>query len=139
MTSERGSLPSATATWQSLATLGRYVINRAVEGEDVRLGAAVASPTACGITLDDSAARNDAEALDRLLALADERKLERRRDALLAGDIVNRSEQRPALHPLLRDFGGTACRNAPAALRDDVLQTRARMQRDGGTAAQRAP
>ena len=128
MTSERGSLPSATATWQSLATLGRYVIDRAAEGEDVRLGAAVASPTACGIALDDTRRVMTPQALDRLLALAEERQLERRRDALLAGDIVNRSEQRPALHPLLRDFGGTACRNAPAALRDGVLRTRARMQ-----------
>ena len=34
---------------------------------------------------------------------------------MLAGEVVNRSESRAALHPLLRDFGGSACRQAPEA------------------------
>ena len=128
MSSERHPLPSATSTWRSLRTLARDVLNAIGQGEDVRLGAAAGHLSACGITVDDTRRSMTGHALEQLLALAGERQLEQRRDALLAGEVVNRSEKRAALHPLLRDFGGTACRRAPSALRDGVLQTRRRLQ-----------
>lgn len=128
MSSTGKSLPSASATWQALATLGRYTRDRTAAGEDVRLGAATGHLSACGMAIDDARRVMTPQALDRLLALAAEARLEQRRDALLAGEVVNKSERRPALHPLLRDFGGAACRHAPAPVRESVLRTRARMQ-----------
>jgi glucose-6-phosphate isomerase len=127
MTSSRPLLPSESATWRRLAVLARDSATRMRHGEGARRG----SPpplSACGIEIDDSRRALSEEALDLLLALADERQLGTRRDAMLAGEVVNRSEGRAALHPLLRDFGGAACRRAPDAARQSVQQTRARMR-----------
>lgn len=55
-----------------------------------------------GCLLDYSKNRITHETLDLLAALADERGLEGRRDALFAGETVNPSEGRPALHTALR-------------------------------------
>ncbi len=128
MSSQQDPLPSTTAAWRSADGLARDVLNRIGRGDDVRLGTAAGRLAACGIAVDDARRSMTADALGQMLALAVERRLEQRRDALLAGEVVNHSEQRAALHPLLRDFGGPACRKAPAALRDGVLKTRARMQ-----------
>jgi glucose-6-phosphate isomerase len=121
------SLPSHGATWQKLASLAREAAGRMARGEDVRSGSG-GPVSACGISVDDSRRVLTDEAVALLLALADERQLTERRDALLAGAVVNKSEGRAALHPLLRDFGGTACREAPEAARRSVLQTRERMR-----------
>jgi len=57
---------------------------------------------AAGLTLDLSKQRWSAETLDRLLALAREAELPEAIAALLDGERVNRSEDRPALHTALR-------------------------------------
>jgi glucose-6-phosphate isomerase len=44
------------------------------------------------------------QTLDLLIALADARQLESRRDALFAGELVNNTERRAAMHMALRDF-----------------------------------
>jgi len=127
MSSNLPHLPSESTTWRELATLARDSVARMTRGDGTRLG--LQPPlSACGIEIEDSRRVLTAEALDLLLALADERQLAKRRDALLAGAVVNRSESRAVLHPLLRDFGGSACRQAPEPARQSVLQTRARMR-----------
>ncbi|HVF34432.1 MAG TPA: glucose-6-phosphate isomerase [Candidatus Saccharimonadia bacterium] len=62
------------------------------------------------LQLDLTRQRIDSAALDALLALANARELRGAIDALFAGEPVNRSERRPALHMALR---------APAPLADD--------------------
>lgn len=57
---------------------------------------------ACGLTLDLSKQRWSDETLSLLLALAEEAGVADAIQALLAGERVNRSEQRPALHTALR-------------------------------------
>ncbi|HVL58868.1 MAG TPA: glucose-6-phosphate isomerase [Burkholderiaceae bacterium] len=66
------------------------------------------SRDAAGLFADFSKQRIDAGALDAMLALARASEFERRRDALFAGEIVNPTEQRAALHCALRGVGGSA-------------------------------
>ena len=67
-------------------------------------------------------------ALDALLALAGERGVAARRDAMLRGDAVNRTEQRAALHSALRvPDPPPADDPAPPALVAQVHATRRRM------------
>ncbi len=127
MPSNHPLLPSESATWRRLATLARDSAASMTRDDGTRLGSQPPL-SACGIEIDDSRRVLTAEAIDLLLALADERQLAKRRDALLAGAVVNRSEGRAALHPLLRDFGGPVCGKAPEAARQSVQRTRARMR-----------
>ncbi|KAA0217621.1 MAG: glucose-6-phosphate isomerase [Lautropia sp.] len=63
---------------------------------------------AAGLHLDLTRHRLPGEALDALLALARASSLESRRDAMYAGEEVNFTEQRPALHVALRAPAGAA-------------------------------
>jgi glucose-6-phosphate isomerase len=83
------------------------------------------SREACGILLDLSRQRLDADAVAGLMALADSRGLAARRDALLAGEPVNGTEKRAALHTLLRMPAGAAVPPALAPLHAEVLAVRA--------------
>lgn len=58
--------------------------------------------SACGITIDASKTRLTPVAEAGLLELAEHADVAGWRDALFAGEPVNQSEQRPALHPALR-------------------------------------
>lgn len=128
MPSDPRRLPSASATWQRLTACAQELRLRFDRGEDARFGPTPDSHvSACGIELDESRRSMTAEALQLMLGLAQEVGIEARRDALFAGGTVNRSEHRAALHPLLRDFGGRACKDAPENLRRRVLETRLRM------------
>ena len=62
---------------------------------------------AAGWLLDYSKQRIDAQIMKRLLALARERGLEERRDAMFAGEKVNTTEKRAALHIALRAPAGS--------------------------------
>ena len=78
-----------------------------------------------GLELDYSRQLLDAPALDALLALAEEADLPARAQALLSGESVNNTEDRPALHSLLR------ATVAPSGLEDsfrEVVETRALMK-----------
>ncbi|MCP5155362.1 MAG: glucose-6-phosphate isomerase [Ectothiorhodospiraceae bacterium] len=66
------------------------------------------SASACGLLLDYSKHRVDAEAMTRLLALADAVGLRGAIDRLFAGEHVNTTEDRPALHMALRHRGDGA-------------------------------
>ena len=61
-----------------------------------------------GLSLDFSKNRITDEVLDALLALASSCNLESRREALLRGERVNVTEDRPALHTALRNPGTEA-------------------------------
>ncbi len=82
---------------------------------------------AAGLAADFSKQRLDDRSLDALFALGRQAGIEARRQALFAGDIVNPTEQRPALHMALRG-------KAPVqAIAQDVAAERSRI-RDLATA-----
>ena len=56
----------------------------------------------CGLELDSSKQRLDADAWTALFAHAESLNLSARIQALLSGEIVNATEGRPALHPAYR-------------------------------------
>ena len=59
---------------------------------------------AAGLTLDYSKNRITSETMSLLTQLAKKRDLPAQIKALFEGELVNRSEQRPALHTALRNF-----------------------------------
>lgn len=77
--------------------------------------------SALGVTLDARKQRLDLDAWKALMDLAREVGVEDRREALLAGRIVNETENRPALHTALRD---------PDRLEDVTLSKRIREARN---------
>lgn len=92
---------------------------------------------ACGLYLDYSKQRVDDDALAALLRLAEARALPRWRERLFAGEPVNNTEHRPALHMALRaplddpQFHGVAAdvhavRTAMARYADEVRDGRRR-------------
>jgi glucose-6-phosphate isomerase len=98
-----GTLTDSSA-WQSLlahyeAVRGRHLRDLFAEEPDrvERL-----TLDAAGIHADLSKHRVTAETVPLLLALADERRVAARRDAMFRGEHVNVSEDRPALHVALR-------------------------------------
>ncbi len=60
-----------------------------------------------GLTLDFSRQRITQETLNIFTRLASENELQEKISALMRGDLVNVSEDRPALHTALRDFSPT--------------------------------
>jgi glucose-6-phosphate isomerase len=83
------------------------------------------SREACGLLLDFSRQRMDAEAFAALLDHAQQAGLATRIDAMLDGAIVNETEKRAALHTLLRVPSGSALAPALAAPHAEVLAVRA--------------
>ena len=65
--------------------------------------AAIAPIEAAGLYADFSRQAIDADAFGALLALAETMPLKTQRELMFAGGIVNKTEQRPALHTALRD------------------------------------
>ena len=57
---------------------------------------------ACGLVMDFSRQHLDPDTLQALLALAEERQLEKQREKLFAGESVNNTEDRAAMHMALR-------------------------------------
>lgn len=58
--------------------------------------------SAAGLTLDMTRQLLDKSVLDQLLAMAEAAALEAKRDAMLAGDAINNTENRPVIHCDLR-------------------------------------
>jgi glucose-6-phosphate isomerase len=83
------------------------------------------SREACGLLLDFSRQRIDAEAFAALLDHGERSGLGARIDAMLDGAIVNETENRAALHTLLRVAAGSTLSPALAALHAEVLAVRA--------------
>ena len=81
------------------------------------------------IFFDFSKQRIDRRALALLVDLAHAAKLEERRAALFAGEIVNPTEGRPALHMALRNLEGTPMLAQGRDVMPDVLAERQKMLR----------
>ncbi len=79
------------------------------------------------ILFDFSKHRVDRVTLALLLDLARAAKLEKRRAAFFAGDIVNPTEYRPALHMALRNMRGTPMQAAGFDVMPEVLAARRAM------------
>jgi glucose-6-phosphate isomerase len=82
-----------------------------------------------GLLVDFSRQRLDAVAFDSLLALARAMDLQRRVAGLFAGEIVNATEGRPALHMLLRAPQGSPVPVQGRDARELVRHERARLAR----------
>ncbi len=84
-------------------------------------------PDGAGLFLDYSRQNVSADTLRLLLALAEARGIEAARAALFAGDVVNPSENRPALHPDARsaDPGDATLATARAGTRSFAERFRA--------------
>jgi glucose-6-phosphate isomerase len=77
------------------------------------------------VVLDARHQRLDAPALDALFALAEAAGFDKARKALLAGDIVNPTEARPALHAALRDASALKDRKLARRIEDARARTAA--------------
>ena len=118
--SERSSFPDLQSHARRLSPVR---VTELFEHDARRADDFVAS--GAGLALDYSRQLLDAAARDALLALADEVDLPARARALLRGEAVNNTEDRPALHSLLR------ASSAPAGLEAsfrEVAATRGVMQ-----------
>lgn len=82
---------------------------------------------AAGLTLDYSKNRLGSVTLALLTALARERGVEMARDAMLAGERINTSEDRPALHTALRRPAGERIVVDGVDVMPAVLEVRTRM------------
>lgn len=101
---ETVSSPSAGAAWQALAAHAAVIRGRHLRdlfAADQGRGEAFAREAA-GLYVDFAKQRVTAETLDLLLALARERGVEERRDAMFRGEPINVTEGRPVLHIALR-------------------------------------
>ena len=78
------------------------------------------------LVLDYAAQRMDDSGLQGLIALANDCQLPHKIDALLSGQVVNRSENKPAFHSLLRAFEGSKLVPMHPWF-EQVAHTRARM------------
>ena len=122
-------MPQIDAAWAALAKAADAARDRRIAGlfdaephRLSRLGVAAA-----GLDLDLSKQPWSLADLDAALRLARAAGVEAARDALLAGEIVNRSEGRPALHPALRAPPGADFHAAGQPVSADVDATRAAM------------
>jgi glucose-6-phosphate isomerase len=83
---------------------------------------------ACDLFLDYSKNRITEESMALLVELARQARVEERRDAMYAGDIVNASEQRAALHVALRHPGDTPFPDARSDVMPEVRGARGQMR-----------
>ncbi|MBI1350872.1 MAG: glucose-6-phosphate isomerase [Actinomycetales bacterium] len=100
--------PTTCAAWNTLAALAAETagttIRQLLDADPARPNALTYE--AAGIHLDLSRQRLDGAVLDALLSLAEERGVLRHRDAMLAGEHINVTEDRAVLHTALRRPAG---------------------------------
>lgn len=80
--------------------------------------------SACGINIDYSHQRISSQTLEQLFALCTESNLREKIHALVRGDKVNLSQNRPALHTALRASGNTPIWVDGKDVMPDILKTR---------------
>lgn len=83
---------------------------------------------AAGISLDYSKNRIQTETMDLLTQLAKKRKLPEQIKALFDGELVNKSENRPALHTALRNFSNRPVMVDGIDVMPEVRDTMSRME-----------
>lgn len=113
-----------TSAWQALETHHGNI--RDLHMQDNMLPC----PTllsACGINLEYSRHRITRETIPLLYALAKEASLPAQLHALFAGEPINHTENRPALHTALRDLSGNAILVNGHNVSSDIKHTRERM------------
>jgi glucose-6-phosphate isomerase len=98
-----------------------------VDTEDARSERRLLS--ACGLELDTTKQRLDAEAWDALLAHAETLDLPAHIQALLSGETVNATEGRPALHPAYRQGANIDGSEAAGVVERTQAETRAFAER----------
>jgi glucose-6-phosphate isomerase len=93
---------SSSPLWQALSAAAKQIpsLRTLFQTEPNRF--AHCSASACGMLLDFSKQRVDANVMQNLFALAREQQLEAKRGAMLRGDAINNTEQRAVLHTALR-------------------------------------
>ncbi|MFT4995078.1 MAG: glucose-6-phosphate isomerase [Paraglaciecola sp.] len=99
-----------SSTWQQLASLAEQVKTEHMRdwfAADPQR-ANTYTQAACGIEVDYSKNLVNAEVMQALFALANDRQVEKKRDAMFAGEIINHTENRAVLHTALRNFSGKA-------------------------------
>jgi glucose-6-phosphate isomerase len=118
--------PEQQPAWKSLtrlaSDLAREPLTRLLDDPARNAALRLEAP---GMSVDFSKQRLDVAALQGLLALAREQDLEGRRSALFAGEPVNTTEERPALHTALRARSG----ERPAIAEQPVAESRERLRR----------
>ena len=120
--------PASTPAWQALADHHRAAAGshlRDLLGDDKRTEALTFALG--GLCLDLSKNRLTPDTLALLIALADERGVAARRDAMAAGEAINTTEDRAALHMALRGraedgfaVGGTPVQGEVQAVLDHM-------------------
>ncbi|MCU0950160.1 MAG: glucose-6-phosphate isomerase [Burkholderiaceae bacterium] len=121
------ALASICAAWHALHTLARTPpsLRTLFAQQPDRFDRL--SFEAAGLLLDLSKQRIDARILDALLALARERDVPARRDALLRGEPINTTEGRAVLHTALRLPPGASLRVAGQDAAADAARVRERV------------
>ena len=84
--------------------------------------------SAAGISLDYSKNRVTGDTMSLLCRLAEERQLPERIAAMFGGELVNASEERPALHTALRNFSGRPVMVNGEDVMPEVRRTLSRME-----------
>ncbi|MBU4519551.1 MAG: glucose-6-phosphate isomerase, partial [Gammaproteobacteria bacterium] len=107
--------PTQFPVWQKLATLAAepqpHLRDRLDEpGREQQMQASAAGT---GIRIDFSRQALDGAVWDALMDLARQAGVERQRDAMFRGDVINTSEQRAVLHVALRGTPGASGSDAP--------------------------
>jgi len=99
------TLINQTDEWKALEKLARGLDERPMRKLFAEFPERVEALTieAAGLVVDLSKTKLDEAARDALLALAERAGLEDRRDAMFAGERINTTEKRAALHVALRD------------------------------------
>ena len=85
-----------------------------------------------GMLLDYSKTTINAESRDALIALAEERGVSARREAMFSGEAINETEGRPVLHTVLRNLSGAPVLVDGADVMPRVQETLARMKQFAG-------
>jgi glucose-6-phosphate isomerase len=124
-------LSELDAAWATLSAAAERARHRRIASLfDVEPGRlARLTLEAAGLTLDLSKQAWSLPDLGEMLDLARAAKVEEARARLFAGEIVNRSENRPALHIALRAPPGAGLKAAGVEVSSEVDATRAAMKR----------
>ncbi len=119
-----------SGAWTSLEAHRASIANLRMANEFAKDAkrAANFSLDAAGLFLDYSKNRITAESKSLLLALARERGVEVRRDAMFAGEHINTTENRAAMHVALRASGARRYRVDGRDVMPDVKRVREHMQ-----------
>lgn len=124
------SMPSQSSQWPILSTLAQELQSEHMrdwfKAEPQR--AKEYTTRTCGITLDYSKNLINQRVLDALYKLAVDQRVEEKRDAMFAGEVINHTEQRAVLHTALRNFSGKPVMVDGKDVMPDVLATQQKIK-----------